>query len=301
MRLAILTSGGDAPGMNAIIVNLINLALKENHEVFLVENGYEGLMNNNFIHVKNNKLYFEYFNQAGSFIYSTRSLRYVKEYEVAIEHLKNNKIDCLIVIGGNGSYKGVQLISHKINSIFIPASIDNDIDFSDYSIGFSSATNEIVNQARKLIVTFRTHKNIVFLEVFGRYCSHLAVESSLIVQPALTLTHENKLSKGEVVEALKKYYQENEYALVIIAEFAYTSNEIKEIMIELEEKIPCHVRHCILGYTQRGADPTVFELLMANKFSKEAMDQINEKNFNVAIYYKDNVLKVDKYDKLFTR
>lgn len=301
MRLAILTSGGDAPGMNAIIVNMINLAFENDNEVFLIEDGYEGLLNNKFTKVINNKLYCDYFSHAGSFIYSSRSPRYIKEYDVAIKNLQNNKIDCLIVIGGNGSYKGVQLISHKINTIFIPASIDNDIDFSEYSIGFSSATNEIVNQARKLIITFKTHKNIVFLEVFGRYCSNLAISSSSIIYPALTLTHENKLSKEKIVEHLKKYYEENKYALVILSELVYTNNEIKEIIHELEKNISCQGRHCILGYTQRGANPTVFELSMANQFSKIAMEQINKKNFNVAVYYKNNIFKVDKYNKLFTR
>lgn len=301
MRLAILTSGGDAPGMNATIVNLVNLALKDNHEVFLIEDGYEGLLNNKFIFIKDNKLCSEYYYQAGSFIYSARSPRYINEYNVAIDNLQNNKIDCLIVIGGNGSYKGVQLISHKINTIFIPASIDNDIDFSDYSIGFSSATSEIVNQAKKFILTFRTHKNIVFLEVFGRYCSNLALQSSSIIKPALTLTHENKLSKDEILKILKEYYQENKYALIILSELVYTNDEIKEIMVELDKNLPCQTRHSVLGYSQRGADPTSFELLMTNQFSKLTMDQINNKNFNVAIYYKDNSFKVDKYDKLFTR
>lgn len=301
MRIAILTSGGDAPGMNTVVLDLVNIALKEKHEVFLVENGYEGLLNNNFTQVKNSSLYQGYLYQAGSFIYCARSQRYVNEYELAIKNLESNKIDYLIVIGGNGSYKGVQLITSKIKTIFIPASIDNDIDFSDYSIGFSSAVNEIVDQSKKLISTFKTHKNIILLEVFGRHCSNLAIHSSAIINPALTLTHENKLSKDEIINKLKDYYKENEYALVIISEYVYSKEEINEIMNGINNNIPCQSRFSILGYSQRGAIPNAYELFMASQFAKLAIEQIDNGNFNIAIFYKNNNFHFDKYDKLFTR
>lgn len=299
MKIAILTSGGDAPGMNAVIVNLIHDAFSSHHEVFLIDDGYEGLLDNKFSLVKNSTQYDEYLNKAGSFIYCSRSPRFINEYHLGLDNLSQHSIDYLIVIGGNGSYKGTQLLASGIKTIFIPASIDNDVDFSSYSIGFASATQEIVQQSRKLISTFKTHKNIIFLEVMGRYCPDLAIAASNIIHPALTLTRKNKLSISDVVQQLTNYYQKHQFALVIVSEYVYSQDETNQIISMTQQSTGCQARWNVLGYVQRGADVCQQDINAAKQMAQLAINQINQGNSNVAIYYaNDGQIKASPYNQL---
>lgn len=298
MKIAILTSGGDAPGMNAAIINLIHYGMQQNYEIYLIEDGYEGLLDNKFLVVDDENKYDEYLTQAGSFIYSSRSKRFMHDYVLAINNLKQHQIDYLIVIGGNGSYLGVQLLKSEIKTIFIPASIDNDINFSDYSLGFASATQEIVIQAEKLRSTFRSHKNIVFLEVMGRYCSDLANAASKQINPTLVLTHEHKLSVTAIVNLIDEWYKKNHYGIVIVSEYVY-SNEEKQLIIErLQKKILCQVRWNVLGYSQRGALVQSYDLSIAKKMANLAIEQIVQNKSNVAICQENNELLAKSYQTL---
>lgn len=298
MKIAILTSGGDAPGMNAAIINLIHYGMQRNYEIYLIEDGYEGLLDNKFLVVDDENKYDEYLTQAGSFIYSSRSKRFMHDYVLAINNLKQHQIDYLIVIGGNGSYLGVQLLKSEIKTIFIPTSIDNDINFSDYSLGFASATQEIVIQAEKLRSTFRSHKNIVFLEVMGRYCSDLANAASKQINPTLVLTHEHKLSVTAIVNSIDEWYKKNHYGIVIVSEYVY-SNEEKQLIIErLQKKILCQVRWNVLGYSQRGALVQSYDLSIAKKMASLAIEQIVQNKNNVAICQENNELLAKSYQTL---
>lgn len=298
MKIAILTSGGDAPGMNALIINLINYAFDKKYEVYLIEDGYKGLAENNFYKVNNPYEYSKYLFDSGSFIYCSRYPKWKENWKIGLDNLINNGIDCLIVIGGNGSYKGVQLLSKYIKTIFIPGTIDNDVDFSDYCIGFASAISEVVTQSKKIISTFKTHKNIVILEVMGRHCSDLTNEAAKALNPSLVINHENKLSIDEILQKIINYYQNNKFAFILLAEHTLNQEQIKEIINSLETKLDCSPRFSVLGYSQRGANVDPFDLSMANKMSEHAIKLIEKNDLNKAIHVQNNNLISSKYDDL---
>ena len=280
MKIAILTSGGDSPGMNATIINLLINALASNHEVVFVKNGFNGLLDNDFISLEKNHIsYYDYLYQSGSFIGSARSIRFINESDLAIKNLVNNHIDTLVVIGGNGSFLGAKLISKKIQVIFIPASIDNDVSFTNYCIGFSSCCNEVIKQSQKIISTFKTHQNIVIIEVMGRYCSDLVNFTSKALLPAVLINHETNITKSEIIMQLKHFYKKHHYAFILLAENIYQKEEIQNLQLEIEQSLNCSVRFDSLGYSQRGADVDFNDLYVAHEIAKLAINElVNESN-----------------------
>lgn len=294
-KIAILTSGGDAPGMNDTIINLIHYAFENNYQVTLIQDGFKGLLNNEFISVNFKNEYDQYLGESGSFIYSARCKEFINNWEIAISNLQKNNIDYLIVIGGDGSYQGTKLLSTKFETIFIPATIDNDIKFTNYCIGFDSCLNEIVLQSNKIIKTFKTHKNIVIVEAMGRYCSDLVNGASKLIHPCIHITHENKKNINELIQDLEKFYKKHNFGFILISEHLYEKNEIDLILKTIETTFNCSARFNVLGYSQRGADVTKIEKLMANSFAKLAIENINNKKYNQALFYKNNEFKASEY------
>lgn len=274
MKIAILTSGGDSPGMNAAIINLIVAASKKKNEVLLIRDGFNGLLDNNFIALENNVLdYYDYLYRSGSFIGSTRSKRFPNEVSKAVDNLVNYGVNLLVVIGGNGSYLGAKLIAQKIQVIFIPASIDNDVTFTDYCLGFSSCCNEIVQQTQKIVSTFKTHQNVVIIEVMGRYCSDLVNCTSQALLPAVLINHETNYKLEEIITKLKEFYQIHHFAFVLLAENIYSSSEIETLRATIEQNLHCAARFNGLGYSQRGATVDCNDLSVANAMANLAINE----------------------------
>ena len=295
MRIAILTSGGDAPGMNATVLNLVKYAIKQNHIPFLVFKGFYGLVNDDMIEMNLESLNWDYLNQQGSFIYSSRYPDFKNKYTLAIDNLRNRQIDYVIVIGGNGSYLGAKLLADNgIKTVFIPSTIDNDVEFTERTIGFSSCEQEVVDNVLKLQKTFETHNNICFVEVMGRYCSDLTIAAGLVTHPTLCITHQNKLSIEDAVKTIYKKYADTAYAIVLVTEHLYDDFEKNSIMESLKLNCGCDVRWNILGYVQRGANPDWFDVYLAHKMSEVAINSINQDKQNVAIVYKNsNVMSLN--------
>lgn len=283
MKVALLTSGGDAPGMNSVLVNLIHYMFDSGVQVSLVQDGFKGLLDNKFIDVCNKNEYDNFLTEAGSFIYCARSKEFVTNWPIAIDNLKKNNIDVLVVIGGDGSFKGTQLLSNSIPTLFIPATIDNDVEWSDYSVGFDSCLNEIINQSNKIIKTFKTHKNVVVVEVMGRYCSDLTNAAAKVIQPAIVLNHENKKPINQIVNELKDFYKQNNYGFILMSENLYSKDEIKELLSSIESNLNCAARFDSLGYSQRGANVTEYELSVTNKFAKLVSELVNNHIYNNAV------------------
>lgn len=297
-KIGILTSGGDAPGMNNVIINLIHYAFDNNYQVTLIQDGYKGLINNDFVNVNFKNEYDSYLNEAGSFIYCARNETFIQNWEIGISNLENNNVECLIIIGGNGSYEGAKLLSTKTKTIFIPATIDNDVNFTDYCIGFDSCLNEIVLQSNKIIKTFQTHKNIVIVETMGRYCSDLVNAASKLVIPNINISHENKKSVDQLIKELKPFYEKYNYGFILMSEHLYSKNEIDLILKSIESTFKCAARFNSLGYSQRGANVTEKEKMMALNFAKLAIKNINNEEYQHAIFFKDNNFITKEYKKI---
>lgn len=301
MRIAILTSGGDAPGMNACVLNLLHHGFQNHHEMFLVMQGLKGLYENQIMPVNENTLNWDYLNQAGSFIYSSRFPEFINEYSTCVNNLKDNQIDVLIVIGGNGSLEAAKLLSnHSIKTIFIPATIDNDVNFTDQTIGFNSCVQEVVNDFYKLKKSFETHNNICWVEVMGRHCSDIAMDLSLAVHPDVCLTHENKMSPQDIVQWIWSKYEQQGYAMVVASEYVYSHEEQLLILSTLKMQSHKQVdpRRIVIGHLQRGADVVASDLILSHKLAYQAIIAINQQVTNVAVYAVNQQIKTTNYSEL---
>ena len=283
MRIAVLTSGGDAPGMNALLINLYQFLKIEGHETLLIKNGFFGLVNAQFYDVK--KLDESKRFLAGSFLKSTRFKEFKeKENQLkAIDVLKQNQVDALIVIGGDGSYQAVKALRDLgVNTHFVPASIDNDMEYNTFTLGFDSALNEIVNDLKKIVLTFQTSGTIAFVEVMGRDCSDLVVGAAQASWPALVLPDSQYSDFESITNRIKDFYDKHQYAIVLIKEKYYSDANLREIISYVSKTLNVNVRLNIIGYLQRGAHPTAFDLNYAYLSALYLTNHIQQKNLTLA-------------------
>lgn len=286
-KIGILTSGGDAPGMNATLYYL-NKYLK-NFNLLFFKNGYKGLCNNEIFQGEFDG---SHLNLSGSIIGSSRYQEFKNNISNAVDILKLNKIEVLIVIGGNGTFEGCkELISNGINIIFIPATIDNDVEFSEYSLGFSSALNEVHSDLIKFTSTFKTHNNICLVEVMGRHCPNISIMSSLSYDLMFSLNKNKKMTTSDLVKKASEYYSKNKFGIGVITEYTYSDDEIDNILNRIKNNCKCDVRYCKIGYLQRGADVDYIDIKYANMFAFFAMKLINNKQYNNAIYLKNGIVQ----------
>ena len=207
-KVAILTSGGDAPGMNKLVYTCCELLKEHNIEPFVVIEGFKGLYNND-IRPANMWILETNANLSGSVIYCSRFENH-KEDDVLkqeAKNLKDNGIDALIVIGGNGSYEGAKrLIKHGVKVMCLPATIDNDVGFTEYTIGFSSALSAIVDTIDNLNQTARTHGNVYLIEAMGRDCSDLTLAAALSARVDYIVTKYNKLTDKQYLDIINEMF-----------------------------------------------------------------------------------------------
>ena len=287
IKIGILTSGGDAPGMNATLYYL-NKYLS-NHNLVYFKNGFKGLCNNEIF---NGEFESAHLNLAGSIIGTSRYKEFKSNVQQAIDVLKTNKIELLIIIGGNGSFQGAKdLIENNINILFIPATIDNDVEFSEYSLGFSSALNEVHVDLIKLTSTFKAHNNICLVEVMGRTCPNISIMSSLSYDLMFSLNKNRKMTTSDLVKRTSEYYNKNQYGIGVIAEYTYSDDEINHILTRINNNCKCEVRYCKLGHLQRGANVDYIDIRYANMFAYFAMKLISKKTYNHAIYLKNGTVQ----------
>lgn len=298
MKIAILTSGGDAPGMNSLLVNLIHFGLKNNHEIFIINDGYFGLVNNNFSKIEDDRQILESRWNSGSYIGCSRYPEFVNLVEKAIKNLKEHQIDCLCTIGGNGTFEGAKLLNNYIKTFFFPATIDNDVWFSDYCLGYGSALQEITDSSKKLESTFKTHKNIIFVEVMGRYCNDLLINCNKITGLGLMISNETKLNKFEIKELINEFYKKYHYVLVFVIEKLYNHDEINEIIKYLENEFKTNVRYQVLGYTQRGANVVYNDLLFSFELAKKFYDILNKESHGGVLFEKNKIIDFKEFGKL---
>ena len=295
MRIGILTSGGDSPGMNASLYYLKKYLYK--HEIIFFKNGFYGLCNN--LIINNELINSNIISSSGSIIGSSRYVDFKSNIDHALNVIKQNNIDIIVVIGGNGSFLGAKLLLDKnIKVYFIPATIDNDIQFSQYSIGYLSALNEINQNLLKLHQTFSTHSNICFVETMGRHCSHLSYASSLGYENMFVTNLDQKLSIDDLVNKTMNYYQKYNYGLGIISEYTYNENELSSLINKIKSKCNCDVKYIKIGYVQRGANVCYSDIKFSNTFAFTILKLLSSNIFNVSLYIKDNIVKYSKFNEL---
>ena len=271
-KIGILTSGGDAPGMNAAIRAVVRVGLSHGLEVYGIRDGYLGLHENRIEKLDRYSVS-DVINCGGTFIGSARFPAFREESvrREAIENLKQHGIDALVVIGGDGSYMGAKKLTEMgYPCIGLPGTIDNDIAGTDYTIGFDTALNVIMDAIDRLRDTSSSHKRISVVEVMGRHCGDLAMSSAVsggaefVVVPELPFDKEALLAQIEAGLARGK-----RHALVVVCEHV---TDVGSLAREIEGRTGLETRATILGHIQRGGSPTARDRIMASQMGAYAVE-----------------------------
>jgi 6-phosphofructokinase 1 len=271
--IGIVTSGGDAPGMNAAIRAVTRVAYSKNLEVLGFERGWDGLLMNDFKHLTPRSVG-GIIQLGGTILHTTRCPEFKTEegLKKAAKNLSQNCVDGLVVIGGDGSFRGALELSRKSDTLIIgiPATIDNDVFGTDETIGFDTAVNTAVAEIDKIRDTAISHERVFIVEVMGRQRGFLAVTVGITVGAELILVPEDKCKMDDVVAVIKENSRKGKKAGIIVA--AEGCGTVSEIAKEIEEKTGSEVRLTILGYVQRGGTPTARSRLLASLFSEKAVE-----------------------------
>ncbi len=293
-KIAILTSGGDAPGMNAAIRACVRAGLVAGKEMYVIYDGYRGLVEGN-IHQVNKDFTADIINRGGTIIRSAR-LPEFKNPEVvqkAVEILQDFEIDALIGIGGDGTYRGLgDLAKAGFPVVGIPATIDNDVGSTDQTIGFSTALNTICECVDKLKDTCSSHQRCSLIEVMGRDCGDLALYAALAEGAEGVICAEHPLKKEALIKRLRKMKAQNkDHAIIIVSENLLNINELAK---EIEEATGFTARTEVLGRLQRGGTPTAEDRNLAARLGARAVEIIVKEEGSRIVGMKNN--QVVDYD-----
>ena len=292
-KIAILTSGGDAPGMNPAIRAIVRSANANGIESYLIINGYKGLVEGD-IRKANTIDLDQFINRGGTCILSARYPEF-KQPEVRLkakEQLDKLGIEALIVIGGDGSYQGAQLLNNiGIKTIGLPGTIDNDISSTDFTIGFDTTLNTIVENIDKIRDTSRSHGRATIVEVMGRYAGDLAVYSGIATGAELIITSENKIEVAEIAKVVDQQMNQfkKDSMIIIVTEHVYPN--VDQIAKEIEAKTGVCTRATVLGHIQRGGTPSAMERYLATKMGHYAVQLLLQNQSGLAVGIVQNQLK----------
>ena len=274
-KIAVLTSGGDAPGMNACVRAIIRSGIHLGCDMFVVYDGYKGLVEGKIEQVDRNFVS-DIINRGGTILRRARlpSLKEDAIQEMAIRQLNDFGIDSLIVIGGDGTYRGAKALAHKgIHTVGIPGTIDNDIASTEYTIGFDTCCNTICECVDKIRDTTTSHQRCTFIEVMGNKCGDLALYSGvaegveMIITPDDPISNENVFNKLRSLKGGKK-----KHSLVIVSEKIYPN--LFDFVKTVTAETGIETRAEILGHLQRGGSPTSKDRIEATRFGIAAVKAI---------------------------
>ncbi|MBQ9520791.1 MAG: 6-phosphofructokinase [Acholeplasmatales bacterium] len=283
VRIGVLTSGGDAPGMNAAIRAVVRTGIASGDQVFGISDGYRGLVEGK-IQEFSRKDVSEILNSGGTILGTARlpEFKYEQVRGLAIKQLEKHDIEALICIGGDGTYTGaLRLHEAGIKTIGIPGTIDNDIASTDYTIGFSTALNTACDAIDKLRDTSSSHQRCSIIEVMGRNCPDLALYSGICCGAEYIITNETGLDKEKLLESLKNdRLNGRRHAIIVISE---NITDVYSLAKEVEAYSGYECRATVLGYIQRGGTPTPEDRLLAARLGKYSVDLLHEGITGVAV------------------
>jgi 6-phosphofructokinase 1 len=287
-RIAVLTSGGDAPGMNAAIRSVVRIGYSRNIEVIGVHAGFRGLIEKNFIPLlpRNVSGLLE---RGGTILLTSRTEEFKEEevQEKAIQNLKSENIEGLIVIGGNGSQSGNLAISDKgFPTMGVASTIDNDLWGTDYTIGFDTAVNNAIQAIDKIRDTATSHARSFVVEVMGRDKGYIALESGIASGADIVLIPEVKFDIEKIIKNIEDGIGKNKlHHLIVCAEGAIHARELEQI---IRGHLDIEIRVSVLGYIQRGGSPTRFDRIIATLFSERALTALTGGDRGKVVGIKDN-------------
>lgn len=302
-RVGILTSGGDAPGMNAAVRAVVRAGLYHGLEMYVIYDGYKGLVEGNIVRVERDFVS-DIINRGGTIIRSARlpEFKEIETRQKGVDQLKKFGIEALVCIGGDGTYQGAKALSNMgINCIALPGTIDNDVASSDFTIGFDTALNTIVDAVGKLRDTSSSHQRCSVIEVMGRYCGDLALYSGIACGADLIVTSDHPLTRTQIIEKLtEKHNESKRHAIVIITEKLC---DVHELARDIEHYSGYECRAEVLGRIQRGGTPTARDRILAGRMGVKAIELLIEgkggrciglRGMDLVDYDIDDALKMER-------
>lgn len=275
-RIAVLTSGGDASGMNACIRTVVRYGLSRGFEVYGIRHGYKGMVGDEIIGMDYSSVS-NSVHAGGTILRSARCLEF-KERDVmlkAADNLLKRGIENLIVIGGDGSFRGVEDLHENtdLSVIGIPGTIDNDMGYTDSTIGYDTACNTVIDAILKLRDTITSHDRIMVLEVMGRMSGNIALNSAVAGGAEYVIVPEAPADVDEIARSVRRGFDKGKTSTIIL--LAEGKNELKdELVKKVAEATNRRVNHMALGYMQRGGIPTMADRVLAARMAQRAVDLI---------------------------
>jgi 6-phosphofructokinase 1 len=286
-KIGVLTSGGDSPGMNACVRAVVRTALYHGLEVYGIMRGYSGMVENDIIKMEGRSV--ANIIQRGGTILKTSRCKEFFEYEgrkKAYENLKKHGIDGLVIIGGDGSFKGAQLFSNEfdIPCIGLAGTIDKDIAGTDFTIGFDTAVNTAVEAIDKIRDTADAHDRLFVIEVMGRDAGYIALHSGISTGAENILIPERKTVMDEIVTQLAEKERRKKLVNLIVVAEGDEFGGANEVANYIKDKLPQQeVRVCILGHIQRGGSPSCMDRVIASRMGYHAVECLIEGKHNVFV------------------
>jgi 6-phosphofructokinase 1 len=295
-KIAVLTSGGDAPGMNAAIRAVVRSCAYHELECVGVFRGYEGLIEGDFRaldarSVKN------IINRGGTFLKSARSKGFFTKEgrQKAYDNLKKAGIDALVVIGGDGTFTGAIVFNEEYDFpiVGIPGTIDNDINGTDYTIGYDTALNTVVEAIDKIRDTANSHNRLFLVEVMGRDAGDIALNAGIGAGAEEILIPEQNMGKERLIESLKRSKKSGKSSsIIVVSEGGQIGKNIFGLAKYIEENLEDYeVRVTVLGHIQRGGSPSCFDRVLASRMGVGAIDALLNNEHNVMICVVHNKIK----------
>lgn len=300
-KIAVLTSGGDAPGMNAAIRSVVRSCAYYKIECVGVYRGYQGMIEGDF-KTMDARSVGNIINKGGTILKSARSDEFrTKEGRVkAYEQLKMEGVDAFVVIGGDGSFTGAMIFNEEFDFpvIGIPGTIDNDIYGTNYTLGYDTALNTVVEVIDKIRDTASSHNRLFFVEVMGRDVGHIALNAGVGAGAEEILIPEENLGLDRLIDSLRKSKKSGKSSsIVVIAEGDKTGKNVFELAEYVEEHFPFYeVRVSVLGHMQRGGSPSCFDRVLASRMGVKAVESLLDGKSNLMVGVTNNKMVLTELD-----
>ena len=299
-KIGVLTSGGDAPGMNCAIRAVVKAGWKYGLDVYGILDGYKGLVDGDIFRMEKNSVS-DIINRGGTVLQTAR-LREFKEESVrqkGVDNLKKHGIEALVVIGGDGSYMGAKKLTEMgINCVGLPGTIDNDIASTDYTIGFDTCQNTIIDAVDKIRDTTSSHQRCAVIEVMGNHCGDLALYTGIAEGAEMILTPDHHIPEEEIIATLRALYVgKKKRAIVIVSEKMYP--DIHAFAAKIQAETGFETKAEVLGRLQRGGSPSAFDRVLAARMGAYAVDCLLDGKGGICIGMVNNkIVDYDIYEAL---
>ncbi len=286
-KIGVLTSGGDSPGMNAAVRAVVRTSIYHGLEVYGIMRGYSGMIEDDIFQMDSRSVA-NIIQRGGTILKTARSKEFFEKEgrQKAYENLKKRGINGLVIIGGDGSFRGAQKFSNEfdIPCIGLPGTIDKDIAGSDFTIGFDTAVNTAVEAIDKIRDTADAHDRLFIVEVMGRDAGYIALHSGIATGAENILIPETKTDIDELIASLSEKEKRRKLVNLIVVAEGDDFGGGNEVAAIIKERLPnADTRVCILGHIQRGGSPTCLDRLIASRMGYHAVESLMEGRFNVMV------------------